>query len=284
MKLIRLSVAVTVLIAAGVAGYHYWQQETSVATSPSAPATAKPVPSAGNVITHVAKPTVREVDGRAGLTLDELLDEHFRFFDTSQLKFYGPRALRNEAQYPVYLGEIGNDSPDTVLLKPRLTIRFFNDHEEVSAVNVAPGAVLYPGERLPFRIKIKAPYTRYQLEWANMKGAPLPGPRSAAQINIVKRTAERGSVLVNFSRRYVYKYVNYQAMLENTGQERIKDATVYITLYDAKGDMTGYEAKQLSSINLMPGDKYPFEVDVKQFGDDFTEERVVYSDGLSSSY
>ena len=278
MKIARLSIGLVVLIAAG-AGYYFWAQGTPravVATSKPAAAARKPAVPQGNIITRVDKPLVREVDGQTELTLAELLDENFRFFDTAQLKFYGPRRLKDEAQYPVYLGEIGNDSPDSIVLKPRLTIRFFNDFDEVSTVRVAPAAMLYPGERLPFRIKVKAPYTRYQLEWANMKGAPLPGPREPAQISIIKRTAERGSVLVNFSHRYAYKYVSYRGILENTGEQRIKNGIVYITLYDANGEISGFEEKQLGNINLMPGGKYPFEMNVKQFGGDFASERIVF--------
>lgn len=282
MKAGKTILTIVCLALAGGGGWFYWHMQQSSITAVSAEQLASDLAAnvpVGNTISTVNNPVIREVDARAGLTLNELLDENFRFFDTSQLSVSELKRLKDEAQFPVYLAEISNESLDTILLKPRLIIRFFNDHNEVATREIAPVPVLYPGEKVPFELRVSEPYTSYKLEWADMKGEQLPGPRLAAQISIVKREARRGSVLVNFSNRYTYKYVSYNAMLENSSEQPIKNAKILITLYDGQNGITGFAEKELSGINLPPGEKYPFEMNVKQFGADFVSEKVVYSTG-----
>ncbi len=231
-----------------------------------------------NAVVTVDHPTIRSIDSSSALSETELLDDNFHFFDATKLHLTKPRALNDETQRRVFLAELVNDSNDAIVINPEPAITFFNGHTQVGKFNKKVASYLYPHERIPLSFSEFDAYTDLKIAWPNMKSEALPGTRPRMQVSIDHQEAKFGSVLVNFSQRYQYKYVDFTGYLENLGDRNINDALVRISLYDRDGLLTGFAEQALQSMHLKPKDRIPFALSVKQFGSDFVRYETAYEE------
>ena len=237
----------------------------------------KPPLSAVTTVT-VEHPKIRIVDSTVALSEKELLDDNFSFFDTSKLTILRPRALYDEAHHRIFLTEMVNNSTDAIVLNPAVSIVFFNGHKQVGKFNHEVASYLYPHQRVPLSFSDFEEYTDLKIAWPDMKAEKLPGPRPRMNVVIDQSQAKYGSVLVNFSDRYQYKYIDFTGHLENLDDRNIDGTKVRISLYDSGGLLTGFGEKTLRSIHLKAKDRMPFELSIKQFGPDFVRYETAYEE------
>jgi len=227
-------------------------------------------------LTTVSAPRIEAFDEDLDLTPEELLDEGFALFDTSRLKLTRPRPALDPARRRIFLAELVNESPELIVLKPHFTVTFFDGHREAARVEQRPVAWLAPGERAPvlFTPSGLDRYTDLRVEWGAARRAVPPGPGRALTAEVQDQEARHGSVLVNFSSRYAYKYVRFRGQVKNTGTATLKSPELTISLLDGTGQLTGFATKRLN-LTLAPGEQAPFQLDVNQGAADFVRHTVL---------
>lgn len=211
---------------------------------------------------------------------DLLLDEAERF-DVAQLEFTPLVLGRSESQDPVYLTELVNHSKDKIVLSPGAVISLFNGNKAVGTDSVHGITALYPGERRALTLK-PTPWgeriTQTRVLWKPMRQAALPGPRVPLQLQITGKKAGISSVLVNFSQRFSYKYVEVSGTASNPGSAVIGKLRIWVSLRDKEGKISGYE--EVKNVpTLAPGESVPFQARVVQNGRDFFSAEAVYQIG-----
>jgi len=213
------------------------------------------------------------------LSTEELLDENFKFFDSSVLAVVDPHRLPSEiGRSQLYL-ELVNNSKDEIAIDPNVTMAFFEGSTAIGLRHEwpMPGA-LYPGERVPmmFTGERFKKITEIKTDWQPAKRAALPGPRPQLKVTIEKTDAGIGGGTLNFTYRYQYKYVTVFGRVRNESRSTADDIRVWVSLYDAKNHLTGARYEELRVPPLKPGDSVPFQFDVKQHGANFARVEVVY--------
>jgi DNA-directed RNA polymerase subunit RPC12/RpoP len=228
----------------------------------------------GRVQRLEGKPEV--LAGDFDLHASELLMSDAVRFDLTQLQLTPMKAARDETQDLIYLSEIVNNS-NVIALNPEVALRTYNGAQLVDerSVNLPD---LYPSERFPIALdKGREPQlTAIKAEFKPIRKAEPPGSRPSLQVKLGKTQAGVGSVLVNFSQRYRYKYVDVEGTVHNTSTQVVGKPRLWIMLRDAKGGLSGFAAvDQLTAI--APGDSIPFKASVKQMGADFARVETFYS-------
>ncbi len=239
----------------------------------------------GRVVVRSGDRVTRTVGGPESLNPDlpmsseDLLAEDSERFDRAQLELLPLNPGMDAIRQRTYLSEIVNHSKDTIAITPALVISKFDGNTPVGTTKVEL-AYLYPGERFPVQVDphLADRITQTRIEWKPMRKAVLPGPRIPLEIKIDSTRATTGSVLLNFSRRFVYKAVEVKGSVANPGTSIVRNARVWVTLRDAKGRLTGF--KRVDNLPaIAPGESVPFEARIEQQGQDFAAVETVYQAG-----
>jgi DNA-directed RNA polymerase subunit RPC12/RpoP len=209
----------------------------------------------------------------AGLRMstEDLLAEDSERFDLSQLELLPLVAGRSQIQRPLYLTEVVNRSKDMIAITPGGVISQYDGSQAGGSVSMEEIAYLYPGERLPIRLEPQktGQITQTRVEWKPSRRAALPGSRTPLVVQVEGTRAQTGSVLLNFSQRFSYKYVEVKGSVKNAGTAIVRKPRVWISLRDRDGRLTGF--RRVDNLPaIAPGESVPFQVDVEQNGGDFT--------------
>lgn len=87
--------------------------------------------------------------------------------------------------------------------------------------------------------------------------------------------AETGSVLLNFSQRFLYKSVQVTGKVSNPGTNIVGKVRLWVSLRDRDGQLSGFKlVDNLPAI--APGESVPFQVNVEQNGRDFASVGTLY--------
>lgn len=232
------------------------------------------VRSAGRVIRTAGGPESFNPDLPMGT--EDLLAEDGERFDVAQLELRPLVPGLNTIRQRTYMSEIVNHSKDTIAISPAAVISMF-DGSTVDGTTKFALAYLYPGERFPLQVDPKRAdrITQTRIEWKPMRKAALPGPRLPLEVTVDGTRATTGSVLLNFSQRFVYKAVEVKGSVRNPGTTIVRKAQVWVSLRDDKGQLTGIQrVENLPAI--APGDSVPFEARVEQQGRDFASVGTFY--------
>ena len=230
---------------------------------------------AGRVVHAAGAPESFNPDLR--LSTEDLLAEDGERFDAGQLELLPLVAGRSNIQRPLFLTELVNRSADAVVVAPGGVISRFGGSKADGTTAIAGLAYLYPGERFPIVLEPNAVerITQTRVEWKPMRRAALPGPRAPLDVQVTGARAETGSVLLNFSQRFVYKSVEVTGTVKNPGNNAVGKVRLWVSLRDQNGQLTGF--KQVQNVPaIAPGESVPFQVDVEQNGRDFASVSTLY--------
>jgi hypothetical protein len=209
----------------------------------------------------------------AGLRMstEDLLAEDSERFDLGQLELLPLVAGRSQIQRPLYLTEVVNRSKDMIAVSPGGVISHYDGSQAGGSVSMEEIAYLYPGERFPIRLEAQKAgrITQTRVEWKPSRRAALPGSRTPLVVQVEGTRAQTGSVLLNFSQRFSYKYVEVKGSVKNAGTAIVRKPRVWISLRDRDGRLTGF--RRVDNLPaIAPEESVPFQVDVEQNGGDFT--------------
>jgi DNA-directed RNA polymerase subunit RPC12/RpoP len=211
------------------------------------------------------------------LSTEDLLAEDSERFDANQLELLPLVAGRSNIQRPLFLTELVNRSADAVVVAPGGVISRFGGSKADGTTAIAGLAYLYPGERFPILLEPNAVdrITQTRVEWKPMRRAALPGPRAPLEVQVTGTKAETGSVLLNFSQRFVYKSVEVTGTVKTPGNNVVGKVRLWVSLRDRNGQLTGF--RQVQNLPaIAPGESVPFQVDVEQNGRDFASVSTLY--------
>ncbi len=275
--IIVFAVVAGIAVTAGVYVLLHKKPAAIVQNSPAIPAlkgaAMPPSPVSESRIVRVDNPKIRHIPKGAEFTADDLLKSANRPpsppFDTHLLTVKTPRRMEDEEQNQVYLGEVTNSSPDRVAIAPVAMLKIKKNGEVVdSAEHDFPD--LAPGAHVPVFFRYDADprtFDTIELTWKPTQSyAVADGQHPQLTVTIASHPVARGSTQVNFTREYRYNYAKVTGMVDNQGQAPAKNVRLFVTLRDAKGDITGYERHDVTDI-IAPGGTYQFEVNVTQWGD-----------------
>jgi DNA-directed RNA polymerase subunit RPC12/RpoP len=235
----------------------------------------KPVLSPDRVIRTAGGPEAFNPDLR--LSTEDLLADASERFDAKQLELLPLVDGRNNIQQRLFLTELVNRSPDAVVIAPGGVISRFSGSKAHGTTTISGLAYLYPGERFPLFLEPEdmERFTSTRIEWKPMRRAALPGPRKPMEVKVTGTKAETGSVLLNFSQRFVYKSVQVTGSVKNPGSSIVGKVRLWVSLHDRGGQLTGFKlVENLPAI--APGESVPFQVNVEQNGRDFASVTTLY--------
>lgn len=210
------------------------------------------------------------------MSTEDLLAEDSERFDLAQLELLPLVPGLNTIRQRTYMSELVNRSKDTIAIAPAAVISMFDGNTADGTTKFAL-AYLYPGERFPLQVDPNRAdrITQTRVEWKPMRKAALPGPRLPLEVTVDGTRATTGSVLLNFSQRFVYKAVEVKGSVRNPGTAIVRKARVWVSLRDDKGQLTGIKlVENLPAI--APGESVPFEARVEQQGRDFASVSTFY--------
>lgn len=210
------------------------------------------------------------------LSSEELLADDGERFDLAQLQLLPLVPARSITQDPVYFTEIVNRSADAIALAPGVLIARF-DGSRADGTTAVTMPSLYPGERFPVLLEPRRGQriTQTRTEWKPLLRAALPGRRPPLEVQVTGTRADTSSVLVNFSRRYSYRFVQVSGQVKNSGSTIVRKPVLWVSLRDRDGQLTGFT--QLDNLPAIgPGDSVPFQAKVDQLGRDFASVGTLY--------
>ncbi len=211
------------------------------------------------------------------MSTDDLLATEAELFDPKQIAFEPLVPGRSNIQRPLYFTELVNRSQDTIALAPGAVIAHYDGNQAGERTVVHGLAYLYPGERFPVLLEPRRAgrITQTRVDWKPMRRAALPGPRVPLEVEVTGTRAQTGSVLLNFSQRFSYKYVEVQGRVKNPGTAIVRKARLWVSLRDRDDRLSGFKlVDNLPAI--APGDSAPFQVSVEQNGKDFAKVETFY--------
>ncbi len=234
-----------------------------------------PVLNAERVVRTAGGPESFNPELRLGT--DDLLADDSERFDEKQLELLPLVDGRNNIQQRLFLGELINQSPDAIVLAPGGVISRFSGSRQHGTTTISGLAYLYPGERFPIYLEPQdmERFTDTRIEWKPMRRAALPGPRKPLEVKVTGTKAGIGSVLLNFSQRFSYKYVVVSGSVTNPGAGIVGKVRLWVSLRDRNGQLTGFKlVDNLPAI--APGESVPFQASVEQNGRDFASVTTLY--------
>lgn len=238
----------------------------------------------GRTAVLVPERVVRTVGGPEGLSdelrqsVEDLLAEDAERFDLAQIELLPLTAARDNTQDLIYLTELVNRSTDVIAVSPALVVTQFDGNRSGGRIVVGRELMyLYPGERLPVSMYPRNldRVTQIKTEWKPMRRAALPGPRVPLEVRVTGTQAKTSSMLVNFSRRYVYPYADVSGTVTNPGKTIVRKVKLWVSLRDREGKLTGFKVVD-NLPPLPPGESVPFQVNIEQWGRNFTSVTTLY--------
>lgn len=229
-------------------------------------------------IVRVNPAQIREIE-HVRLSTAELLDEKFALFDNGMLALTQPRRVLDEIGRARIFAVVVNQSKDTIAVSPTSRITVFDGGKNLNLrESWSLPSQLYPGERIPVELSGRDfdRYTEIKADWLPSRRAFLPGTRPKLDITVENTDAKIGGGTLNFTQRFTYKYVDIRGRVRNDSDVAVEKVRVWISLYDAKDQLTGTISQELRLPRLAPGDTAPFEASVKQYGANFARVDVVY--------
>ena len=211
------------------------------------------------------------------MSTDDLLADESERFDLAQLELLPLIPGLNTIRQRTYMTELVNHSQDMIAVTPAAVISRFDGNQLDGTTRLDGLAYLYPGERFPVQVDPNRAdrITQTRVEWKPMRRAALPGPRVPLEVKVDGTKAELGSVLLNFSQRFVYKAVVVTGSVKNPGAGIVRKTRLWVSLRDRDGRLTGFKsADNLPAI--APGESVPFEVRIEQQGRDFATVSTFY--------
>lgn len=208
---------------------------------------------------------------------EDLLAEDAERFDAAKIELAPLVPARDITQRPVYLAEVVNRSSDAIAVAPGAVISRYDGSRLDGTTAVGGPAYLYPGERFPVLLEPRGGdrITATRVEWKPMRRAALPGARAPLQVSVTDTRAATSSVLVNFSRRYSYKYVDVSGTVANPTQAIVRKVRLWVSLRDAAGQLAGFTL--LDNLPaIAPGESVPFQAKVDQYGRDFARVETLF--------
>jgi DNA-directed RNA polymerase subunit RPC12/RpoP len=208
---------------------------------------------------------------------EDLLADESERFDAAQIELLPLVAARDTTQRPVYFTEVVNRSTDAIAISPGAVVSRFDGSRLDGTTAVGGPAYLYPGERFPVLLEPRGSgrITSTRAEWKPMRRAALPGARVPLEVRVTDTRADTSSVLVNFSRRYTYKYVQVSGTVANPTQSIVRKVRLWVSLRDAGGHLAGFTL--LDNLPaIAPGESVPFQAKVDQFGRDFARVETLF--------
>lgn len=208
---------------------------------------------------------------------EDLLADESERFDAAQIELLPLVAARDITQRPVYFTEVVNRSTEAIAMSPGAVVSRFDGSRLEGTTAVSGPAYLYPGERFPVLLEPhrSGRITATRAEWKPMRRAALPGPRAPLEVRVTDTRADTSSVLVNFSRRYSYKYVEVSGTVGNPTQAIVRKVRLWVSLRDASGKLAGFTL--LDNLPaIAPGESVPFQAKVDQFGRDFARVETLF--------
>ncbi|MDH6590420.1 hypothetical protein M2165_000309 [Variovorax sp. TBS-050B] len=208
---------------------------------------------------------------------EDLLADEAERFDAAKIELLPLVAGRDTTQRPVYLAEVVNRSTDAIAIAPGAVVSRYDGSRLDGTTAVGGPAYLYPGERFPVLLEPRGAdrITSTRVEWKPMRRAALPGPRAPLEVRVTDTRAATSSVLVNFSRRYSYKYVEVSGTVANPTQAIVRKPRLWVSLRDAAGQLAGFTL--LDNLPaIAPGESVPFQAKVDQYGRDFARVETLF--------
>lgn len=208
----------------------------------------------------------------------ELLADESQRFDLKQLQLKPLQAARDDTQDLVYLSEITNLSTDTIAIKPGAVVRSYNGAQLGNTTSLKDIPDLYPGESFPVLIdpRDQRQLTKADTEFKPILKTAMPGTRPRLEIKLGSTEAKMGSVNVNFTRNYRYKYVEVSGQIRNASAQPVVKPVLWLMLRDSSGALSGF--KRIDNIApIPPGESVPFKADITQMGHDFVKIDTLYS-------
>jgi len=271
----RTSVDVSISRFGRAAAIAAWDYRVGYSTVDASGARTPVLTGGDRVIRTAGGPETFNPELRLGT--DDLLADDSERFDDKLLELLPLVDGRNNIQQRLFLGELVNRSTDAVVLAPGGVISRFSGSKAHGTTTIAGLAYLYPGERFPIFLEPQdmERFTDTRIEWKPMRRAALPGPRKPLEVKVTGTKAATGSVLLNFSQRFAYKYVEVSGSVKNPGTGIVGKVRLWVSLRDRNGQLTGFKlVENLPAI--APGESVPFQVSVEQNGRDFASVTTLY--------
>lgn len=271
----RTSVDVSISRFGRAAAIAAWDYRVGYSTVDASGARTPVLSGGDRVIRTAGGPETFNPELRLGT--DDLLADDSERFDDKLLELLPLVDGRNNIQQRLFLGELVNRSTDAVVLAPGGVISRFSGSKAHGTTTIAGLAYLYPGERFPIYLEPQdmERFTDTRIEWKPMRRAALPGPRKPLEVKVTGTKAATGSVLLNFSQRFAYKYVEVSGSVKNPGTGIVGKVRLWVSLRDRNGQLTGFKlVENLPAI--APGESVPFQVSVEQNGRDFASVTTLY--------
>ena len=219
----------------------------------------------------VDAPEIRSVRAGSHLSALDLLrsapDNAGTLFDTKDLSISTPRPMKDTEGTLYYVGEVINHSRDTTAIAPTAEMALVkNGHTvETSDLNFSD---LPPGGHSPAYFSWSGDtrdFDQIVFRWKPVQGyAAASGGHPRLETGITGRKMTPGSVTVNFTYTYHFVSAQVQGTVTNRGEGTGKGIQLYLTLRDAKGNVTGFKEKDLNQ--LAPGQTVNFDLTADQWG------------------
>ena len=223
-------------------------------------------------ILAVNNPAVRTLPAGSDLSAVDLVRSapanSANLFDTRLLSVATPRPMNDIDDNLWFLGEVTNRSPDHTAIAPSVQLAIVKNGHIVETRDLsfndlpprghAPVAFKWGGEpsevqHMVYRWK---PVTGYRETVSN---------HAQLEVNVDGRKMIPGSVTVNFAYTYRFVTAQVQGTVTNRGNATARGAKLYLTLYDAKGRVSGFKVQPLNPV--APGEQVRYDMEAEQWGD-----------------
>jgi hypothetical protein len=191
-------------------------------------------------------------------------------FDTKLLSISTPHPMKDTEGALYYVSEVVNRSRDTTAIAPTAEMALVKNGRtvETSDLNFSD---LPPGHSPAYFSwdGSTSDFDHIVFRWKPVQGysaASASHPRLETTITGKKMTP--GSVTVNFTYTYHFVSAAVQGTVINRGDSIGKGIQLYLTLRDAKGNVTGFKEKDLNQ--FAPGQSVNFDLTADQWGDPVT--------------
>jgi hypothetical protein len=262
-------IVLTCVLLAGVVTFLVRRSAPTVSTAdhPATPLHSR--------IVVINNPEIRTVPADSHLSALDLLrsapSNTGTLFDTKLLSISTPHPMKDTEGALYYVGEVVNHSRDTTAIAPTAEMALVKNGRtvETSDLNFSD---LPPGGHSPAYFSwdgSTSDFDHIVFRWKPVQGYPTASashPR--LETTITGRKMTPGSVTVNFTYTYHYVSADVQGTVTNRGDGTAKGIQLYLTLRDAKGDVTGFKEKDLNQ--LAPGQSVNFDLDADQWGNPVT--------------
>jgi hypothetical protein len=217
-----------------------------------------PVP--GSRIIRVENPHIRIIPAGVDFKPEDVIDtpegtSSLSSFDTRLLQVQTPRRLRDEAGKPVFLGEVTNTSPNMVAVSPTVTLVLTRGGKTIDKATRS-FADLVPGAHVPVFFRYDGATKAFDgmtFQWSSIKSYTLGDAKHARLITSVESHKQMtADEAIGHKSEYKYICERVNGKIVNEGQRDVRQVSVYVVLRDGKGQITGFDHDNITSMS--PGE------------------------------